>query len=157
MNKVYKWSLYQEAVPADVVGSIMEEIEEEFGAVTKENFLDRARPSDSPTHALFEWNDAVAAEKYRLGRSGRIINNLDIQITHKDNKPRQVRAFVNVSDGKDKGSFIGIVRAMSNNDTRRRVINNALAELNAFKAKYASYKEFAGVFKEIDKLKGATA
>ena len=36
------------------------------GAVGPEQLVERARPEDSAIHHLFEWDDAVASERYRL-------------------------------------------------------------------------------------------
>lgn len=42
------------------------EVLREGGAVGPEQLVERARPNDSPIHHLFEWNDSVAGERYRL-------------------------------------------------------------------------------------------
>lgn len=36
------------------------------GAVGPEQLVERARAADSPVHHLFEWDDSVAGERYRL-------------------------------------------------------------------------------------------
>jgi hypothetical protein len=36
------------------------------GNVSPESLVDAARPANSPIHHLFEWDDAVAGERYRL-------------------------------------------------------------------------------------------
>lgn len=45
--------------------SILEQLRLD-GAVGPEQLVERARPGDSPIHHLFEWDDAVASERYRL-------------------------------------------------------------------------------------------
>lgn len=39
---------------------------EQQGKVNPEALVDKARPADSPIHHLFEWDDVVAGERYRL-------------------------------------------------------------------------------------------
>ena len=78
--KQYSYLVNKYKVPADVVGKTMEKIEERDGKVTKESFLEESRPVSSPTHNMFEWNDAIAAEKYRLEQSSEIIRNIQIEI-----------------------------------------------------------------------------
>lgn len=51
--------------------------------LTAQTFLERARDDSSPLHSLFEWDDAAAAEKFRLDQAGqyirciRIVEDLD--------------------------------------------------------------------------------
>jgi len=46
------------------------------GNLTPERVVDDARPEDSPTHRFFEWNDAVAAERYRIGQARHYLTNI---------------------------------------------------------------------------------
>lgn len=48
----------------------------ESGEVTPERIVDDARPPDSPIHPLFEWDDAVAAERYRHGQATHYLTNI---------------------------------------------------------------------------------
>ena len=61
-EKKYSWRAGK-SVSAQVAGEVMEMIEKRDGELTKEAFLEESRPEDSPTHGLFEWDDAVASEK----------------------------------------------------------------------------------------------
>ena len=67
-------------VPASTVGSALESIEARDGNVTSQSFLEYSRPEDSATHSMFEWDDTIAAEKYRLRQAGAIINQLEVKI-----------------------------------------------------------------------------
>lgn len=67
--KKYSYKHGKTGASAQTVGETLERIEKRDGAVTKEAFLEESRPEDSPTHAMFEWNDGIAAEKYRLEQS----------------------------------------------------------------------------------------
>jgi hypothetical protein len=46
------------------------------GELTPERVVEDARPADSPTHRFFEWNDAAAAEKYRVGQAKHYMANI---------------------------------------------------------------------------------
>jgi len=60
----------------------------------------------------------------------------------KDNsKPLEVRAFVQATE--DSPEYITIEEAMMNPDTRESLYARARAEIIAWKARYASLKEFA--------------
>lgn len=156
LSKTYSWgSGVQYSVPADIVGQSLEAIEARDGNVTKEAFLEESRPEDAPTHSLFEWNDSVAAEKYRLEQSRKVINNLVVTVhTEKQEEPITAKALVNVEPEAHKhASFISITTAMSSTDTAEIVLRHALEELETFESKYRSLKELAHVFAAIDELK----
>lgn len=149
-SKKYSWrSGYSYRTPADVVGSVLEDIEKKNGEVTAESFLEESREPSSPTHSMFEWDDSVAAEKYRLRQSSQIINQLEISV--EVGEIETVTAFVNVKSKsvKDSGSFVNIRSAMSDEEYRKQVLDNALAELKSFKKRYAQYSELAIVFRSI--------
>ena len=166
----YSWkSGYNYKKSADVVGKVLTEIEERDGSVTSKSFLEYSRPEDSETHDMFEWDDTIAAEKYRLAQSGRIINQLQIEVVYSgDSSPRDVEvevnrterfkkvsAFVNVVPKTVKGSavFTNTLSALRDKEKRVQVLKNALAELESFKARYESLEELSGVMDAIKDLK----
>ena len=51
--------------------------------ITAEILVETARSEDSVLHPLFEWNDSLAAEKYRLQQARTIINNIEVTIVSK--------------------------------------------------------------------------
>lgn len=148
---VYKYNKFAYKVPAQVVGEHFEKIEKKFGEVNRENVLESARPKKSPIHELFEWDDSVAAEQYRLTQAGLLITNLDVEIEEADKEPTVVRAFMNISES-TKGTFINVNSAFQNGDTREIVLKRALQELQAFKKKYFELSELADVFATISTL-----
>jgi len=173
----YSWkSGYSYKTSADVVGKVLTEIEERDGEVTSRTFLEYSRPEDSETHDMFEWDDSIAAEKYRLVQSGKIINQLQVELVRVgDSAPRQlnieverqepaqrVNAFVNVAPRGTRmtASFNNFVSAMSDEEKSIQVLKNALADLKALEEKYRMYEELADVFAAIhefeDKLDGAS-
>lgn len=162
----YSWrSGYSYKTSADVVGKVLTEIEERDGSVTSKSFLEYSRPEESETHSMFEWDDSIAAEKYRLAQSGRIINQLQVELVRVGGSaPKElnievvraepihrVSAFVNVAPRSTKiaASFNSIAIAMSDESKSRQVLSNALADLKAFEEKYSMYEELADVFSAI--------
>lgn len=150
----YTYGAVQYRVPADVVGGVLEGIEARDGAVTKEAFLEESRPEDAPTHRMFEWDDAKAAEKYRLVQSKNIINNLKVVIQKNDEEPMALKAFVNVSTGSQcsSGRYIRIEAAIADDRSRGVMYRNALAELGTFKRKYRELTELEDIFRAIEAL-----
>ena len=150
-EKKYSWRAGK-SVSAQVAGEVMEKIEKRDGVLTKESFLEESRPVDSPTHKLFEWDDTVAAEKFRLEQSRMAIQDIVVTIVKTDNEPIKRHAFVNVVAGKhNKAEYSNVEVAMSDETKRKAVLQNALNELKTFEQKYSDYKELEGVFREFHK------
>lgn len=146
--KEYSWRI-PHRVDAQVAGEVMEKIEQRDGVVTKESFLDESRPESSPTHVLFEWNDAVAAEKYRLKQSQKIITDLQIKVIRQDVE-KKVPAVVKVTVGnKTKGEYVNTKAVMQTDELRKIALQNALADFKELEAKYESYVELDDIFKAI--------
>lgn len=139
-------------VDAKTVGEHIENLQKQNGIVTSESLLDSARPVDSAIHDCYEWDDTVAAEKYRIVQSGNIIKNLvKVSVLDDGKQEKTVRAYVNIAP-KDKftsGKFIDVDTALSNEETRKIVLHKALEELKTFQKKYEDLNEFAKVFDAI--------
>lgn len=153
-ERKYAWKKHH-GVKAEIAGKTMEKIEDRDGAVTKEALLEEARPEDSPMHPAFEWDDGVAAEKYRLEQARYIIADIVVMVEKvgDDDEMKSIPAYVNVVAGKNNpAGYRRIDVAMHDEVMRDAVLQNALAELKQFRKKYATLKELDGVFNEIKKL-----
>jgi hypothetical protein len=51
-------------------------LESETGTITPEALVDDARADDSPLHELFEWDNSVAAEKFRLHQARVVLKSV---------------------------------------------------------------------------------
>lgn len=58
---------------------VAEELAELGDEITPARILDKARDSDTELHKCFEWDDTVAAEKYRLTQARQIVCHLVIK------------------------------------------------------------------------------
>ena len=142
-------------VKADVVGKHIENLQKEQGVVTSKNLLESARPKNSAIHDCYEWDDSIAAEKYRLEQSKNIMTNLARVVISNDGKTEKVvRAFVNIEENKGftPGRFVDVRTALSNEETRQIVLKKALDELLIFKSKYEGFQELSEIFNDIEQL-----
>lgn len=167
-SKKYSWkSGYSYKVSAETVGNVLEKIEKDKGAATSEDFLEYSRNEESETHEMFEWDDAVAAEKYRLRQSAQIINQLQIEITYEESKTTDTEiilnipdhtiktsAYVNIGDRyskpSEKATYVNVIDAMKDVDKRKQVLKNASDSLRSFKRTYQGFRELEKVMIEID-------
>ena len=141
-------------VPAQVVGETLEELAE-TGELTSARFLDVSRPEDTPTHSLFEWNDSVAAERYRLQQATVAINSVEVQIVNEETATAIPQAaFVNVISKAPtrSGVFTPIDIALSDENMRSTLLQNALNELRSFRRKYSQLSELSNVFSELNRI-----
>lgn len=167
-QRKYDWTIFNGlSVSAQTVGETLERIEAEHGEVSKRLFLDASRPADSPTHALFEWTDAVAAEKYRLQQSGRYIRDLRVTVIRQESKTKDISvelknepwkgpAYMNAGEKRTKSvRYSNVYDALQNDEKRKNLLKNAKMELFIFQQKYSRLDELSGVFREIEKLSEA--
>ena len=139
-QKEYSWRV-SHGVPAQVAGEVMEKIEKRDGKLTKEAFLEESRPINSPTHGCFEWDDGVAAEKYRLEQARHTINDIQVKII-RDDTETDAPAFVKVTIGaKTKADYINVETTIQTDEYRRAAIRNAIEEVEAVLSKYNTYVE----------------
>ena len=146
---VYKWKTgSQHKVPAAVAGAEMDRLTEE-GRLTPSDLVEDSRPEDAPLHAEFEWDDSIAAEKYREDQARAIIRHLTVQI-EANNEQYQVRQYFIVQ--KESNEYEPIQLILKDEDKTAMLLDQAKRELQAFKAKYACLKELAAVIKAIDSV-----
>lgn len=155
IERKYSWKYGHGGVSAQVAGETIKKIEDRDGVITSEAFLDESRPEDAPTHNCFDWNDSEAAEKWRLWQAGQVIRDIVVTIvdSDKEQEPIKTPMFVNTSiKGSNKAYYTSTETALVDDVLRDNVLNNAKAELRAFRKKYERLKELSNVFNEIDKL-----
>jgi hypothetical protein len=115
--------------------------------------LDKARDENTELHKCFEWDDAKAAERWRIQQARTIVCNLVIKEEKEgaDAPKQEIRVFYKTdNDSGYKPTFL-IVR---DKDEYQKLLGRALAELNSFRAKYKALAELDGVFTAIDQLAG---
>lgn len=119
-------------------------------SATTAQILDKARDEKTELHKCFDWNDAEAAEKWRLQQARHIVCNLVIKETSDAPKP-EVRVFFKTEN--DSG-YKPTVLIMQDKDEYQKLLARALAELNSFRVKYKTLTELDGVFDVIAQLAG---
>lgn len=142
-------------VSAQVAGEVCEELEQRNG-LTPHNLVEVSRPNDAPTHDLFEWDDTVAAEKYREVQARQVIR-LIVKVPEKSQSDEPTRAFVSITTHETKRPeccYRSIDRVLRDASSREAMLDNARRELMAFQRKYNQFKELADVFRAIDFFAG---
>ena len=115
------------------------------GKITPEEVLEIARNKDSELHKCFEWDDGIAAEKYRLTQARGILLNLYYVPQKKDSEP--VRKF---SLTNEKKVYQDTVCFLVQEDEYQGLLKRARAEMESFKKKYHTLTELQQVFEAME-------
>ena len=100
----------------------------------------------------FEWNDGVAAEKYRESQAGSLIRNLTVKMITPDvEQTEPVRAYVSIRQA-DSSEFISVHNVLKDEDLTRKMLEQAKSELDSFAKKYSTLRELSKVFDAIAEI-----
>jgi hypothetical protein len=128
---------------AQVIGEHLEGLRIEHSGLTARLIVDDAKPESSPTHALFEWDDIAAADRWRLQQAQHVL--ACVMVTNDDPRLQEpTRAFVVVSED-DEQHYTSIQTVLSEPALMDQVLARALRELEAFERKYSGLEQLAGV------------
>lgn len=114
--------------------------------ITPQTVLERAKDEKSELHKCFEWNNDVAAEKYRTIQAGNVIRMLYIEPKSEVTPP--VRVLSRTSDTVYRPTRTFLTNTTEYEDLLKR----ALSELESFRNKYKTLSELESVFEQIDLL-----
>ena len=140
---VFQWKIPLK-VSAAAAANELERIFKKYGEIAPETVVEESRAEESVLHDLFEWDDAKAAEKYRVTQARFIIRNI-VNEEGTEDGPILVRSYHNMEQAYAPTTVI-----MSDRDMRERLLEQALAEMESFRAKYHHLKALADVFIAMD-------
>lgn len=140
---------FRAKVPAQVAYDVISGLQQE-GKGEASDLVDASRPEDAPLHSMFEWNDAVAAELYRVDQARCIIRHVFVVQEEEDMESVPVRAFFQIDSS--SGNYEPTIVIMNDEEKRKRLLEVAKGELNAFRQKYKTLTELSKVFAAIDEL-----
>lgn len=137
--------------PVQVVGEVLEELTNSEQGLTPATLVDASRDINAPLHKEFEWDDTVAAEKYRWTQAQTIIRNVVIiSATDEEERETWTRAFVSTPGG--QGNYATIKAAMNNEVWKEHLLQQAKDDMRAFVGKYRTLNKLATVVGEMSKL-----
>lgn len=131
---------------AEQIASELEALRAASGLLLPEAVVEWARGHpESALHSQFEWDDAKAAQEHRVWQARRVIA---VYVVADDGG----RKFVSLSiDRKGDGGYRDVQDVIADDELRKVLVRDALAELKRVKAKYEHIRELASVYSEIDK------
>lgn len=152
----YRWrngaSFRQKFAP--IFAEELDEIQARLGhAPTAAEIIDDARSSRSRIHDAFEWDDEVAAEKFRRAQASAAVSALTTKIVFQENGKAMetwMPARIVVRDGScfQGGRHERLSDVMADPEKRRRALENVANRLLAMQQRHSWLTEFSGVFRE---------
>ena len=125
---------------------VAEEIYSIGDDVTPEQIVEAAKDEQSELHKCFDWDNDIAAEKWRKAQAREILRFLVIR--EKEDEPAAVP--VRVFYKNDNGGYKQAEKVFQREDEYQKLLQTALAELRAFKVKYARLQELSEILALID-------
>lgn len=131
-----------------------------FEQVPPQKMVDFARNNpQSEWYKVFEWDDSIAAEAYRRRQYGNVkgsiitfeIKNPQVEVLDKKENPMPIPLYINPRH-KEVNNPVPTEIVMMEPELRKSTLEQALKELNAFKAKYHFLKELSKVFEAINEV-----
>ena len=130
--KKYSWNATCFSADAQKVGSELESLSE----ITNRNVLEYARNNTkSELYKCFEWDDAIASEKYRLSQATSIICSISFVIQEEPVKKQKIYYSIK-SNEKETSKFKNIKDILENDDEYSALCQKAKKDLENCKNNY---------------------
>lgn len=154
MSSAYKYSYGQMSGlfknSAEVAGKVCMELKETVG-LTPKSLLDASRDPTAPLHNEFEWDDAIAGEKYREQQASCIIRHLVIEKIDTE-EARKVRDRSFVFTGERSVGYVPLKEALNNDTWRENLMKAAVKDMKFFVAKYKRLTKLSGVIEKMNEI-----
>ncbi len=127
-------------VPAATVAHAILDIElKKKDACEASDLVNEARPNTSPLHPLFEWDDSVAAERFREEQARHIIRNVRFTSIPANDEPAITKvAFISIGSG-----YRNIDAVLRSKPLREKMLEDARNQLKAWDERFGHLSELA--------------
>lgn len=143
---------------APVIGR---ELEKLGTSITPIAVVTAAKSKSSPLHPLFEWDDLVAADRFRLVQARNIVNHLEVVVVNSAGQKENIKAYFSQSvDTEDENGetlaerrYLHIDIVKSSPIAAQNAVEMAKTELLGWKQRYSQYQShFGHVFAAIESV-----
>lgn len=142
---IYKWK-FENLYPVDPqkAGEELNRIYQERGSLNPSDIVEESKDENAPLHPCFEWNDSIAANKYREGQAATIVRAIITEPDIATGTTEEVRAFVHVQE-----TYRPIQIVFDEEVMKQELLESALKELSSFQKKYNTLSALNPVFDAI--------
>lgn len=114
------------------------------GVLYPEKVVEAARPSTSPLHSRFEWDDSEAACQYRIWQARQLIS---ITVNVISQTGDEERMWVSLKPDREMGGgYRSMISVLSDSEMRNQLLQDAYKDMEAFEQKYRHLQELVAVF-----------
>jgi len=154
MGMVYQWkSGARFGVDPQVAHECFETIREKNdGKLQPPAIVKAAKGKKSPLHSVFEWDDTIAGQEHRLWQARQLVACLVVIYETEEKESEPIRAYVSLPDDDGERSYCSVPDALSDEEQRKSVFQDALSGLLIWRNKFRGLNEFTKVFMAIDDL-----
>jgi hypothetical protein len=128
----------------------LQQIYHEHRTLSPRLVVDTARPDDHPLHHLFQWDDAEAAERFRLVQAAQLIRSVKV-VYREDKKTGQEfrrRAYVSTAETTRPSEYLATEEALADPLTRKLVLRQFERSIAALKRQYGHLKEYDSMLRK---------
>ena len=124
----------------------LERLYERDGFLTPSQVLAEASEETHPLHSHFEWNDSLAAVKYRLTQAQRLIR-VHITVIDNSGEPIRVRAYHSLPVEDDHMAYYSTADIMADAAKRDVVLQQLQRDIAALRRKYKNLLDVDAVLR----------
>lgn len=119
------------------------EVRSQHGQLTPASVVESARPDDAPLHDRFEWDDAVAGEKFRLVQAHELIQSVRIRYVSGD-RSKTIRGLVAVArPDSPQPVYEPAEEALQDPLRKKLILQQMERDWRSLRARYEDVAEFA--------------
>ena len=128
---------------------VYHEIQELGESYTSEDIVEKAKDPTTELHKCFDWDDTIAAAKWRKHTARLICCSLKVVVESEDSEPVLFRL---IENDKTEMAYKPVTFTVRLEDDYQRLLKQAKAELASFKNRYKKIVELENVIDEIDAI-----
>jgi hypothetical protein len=126
--------------------SQLEQVRKDYGRLTPRNVVDAARDPANPLHRRFEWDDSVAAERYRLAQARQLIQTVRCSFVSPTSGATSVRVFHSVPATGSAPAYEPLADIVADPVTEKVLEAEMRRDWKSFEARYRHLAEFNRLF-----------
>lgn len=153
MTYRYRPGMGRSDVAAGVVGEAITELDRRDGFCSAEALVEHAKPKRSKLHPLFEWDDEVAGQKWRVSQARRLIRSIEVVVDGGggSSEPVTVSAFVhaNPKGEHETSGYVPVSRAAADAVMAEQVKRETLAMIAGLRRRLVALGQFPALAAEL--------
>jgi hypothetical protein len=148
-NYAFRLNNFDNANP-QTIGERLEALNRKNNGHTRpEDVVADAKNRRSPTHPLFEWDDAICGECFRIEQARELIEILRISDHPDDPNAPTRRAFLNINEGPKNRSYRSVEDVMQSRDLQLKVLKAAENELRLFESRFQELADICTLVRQV--------